>query len=77
MTVTEKQSVKDFPKNIRPILNYIFNYFEISNNGRKIKSSIKIRLSKDNSVLLEIYATGNAKIMISIINIETTNDISR
>ena len=75
--VTEKQSVKDFPKNIRPILNYIFNYFEISNNGRKIKSSIKIRLSKDNSVLLEIYATGNAKIMISIINIETTNDISR
>ena len=77
MMVTEKQSVKDFPKNIRPILNYIFNYFEISNNGRKIKSSIKIRLSKDNSVLLEIYATGNAKIMISIINIETTNDISR
>lgn len=76
--VTEKQSVKDFPKNIRPILNYIFNYFEISNNGRKIKSSIKIRLSKDNSVLAEIYAnTGNAKIMISIINIETTNDISR
>lgn len=76
--VTEKQSVKDFPENIRPILNYSFNYFEIWNNGRKIKSSIKIRLSKDNSVLAEIYAnTGNAKIMISIINIETTNDISR
>ena len=44
----------------------------------KIKSSIKTRLFKDNSVLAEIYAnTGNAKIMISIINIETTNDISR